>query len=444
MSLKNLYLNNRSYYYLIAVIVGFLLSYMWAPLFLISQIALVLFFAIIIAEVFWLNGVSKRIRVERDIEEKLSLAYRHPVVYNLEYHGKKPKFNLSIIDQYPEQLQLRDARINLLVDEDMPESVQYTIRPTTRGLYHFGDITLLLRRSFPGLVLWKKREKQAQSCKVYPNIIEMKEYGLQIFSKTAAMYGIRNIRKVGQNDEFELIRSYQEGDHVKMINWKASSRKGELLVNQYQDTRSQHVYAVIDKGRTMEMPFEGMSLLDYSINSALAISNVVLRKSDKMGLISFGKKVDELLLSNSKQSQLNLILEGLYQQETKFEESGFESLYYSIRNRINTRSIIFLFSNFLSEVDMDRNLKYLQAISKRHLLVFIAFENSELVQESQKKVEEIGDIYDKTIAMEMLFEKREILIKLQSKGIQTILTSPEKLSFDVINKYLEIKAKRMK
>ena len=63
------------------------------------------------------------------------------------------------------------------------------------------------------------------------------------------------------------------------------------MVNQYQDERSQSIYSIIDKSRTMRMPFDDMTLLDYAINSTLAFSNVALKKGDKVGLHAFSDRL---------------------------------------------------------------------------------------------------------------------------------------------------------
>ena len=80
---------------------------------------------------------------------------------------------------------------------------------------------------------------------------------------------IKKIRRLGNNNEFEQIKNYVQGDDYRSINWKATSRRGELMVNQYQDERSQQVYCLIDKSRSMRMPFKGMTLLDWAPKAAL-------------------------------------------------------------------------------------------------------------------------------------------------------------------------------
>ena len=124
--------------------------------------------------------------------------------------------------------------------------------------------------------------------------------------------GVKKIRKIGQSMEFEQIKEYVKGDDYRSINWKATARKEGLMVNNYTDERSQQIYCLINKGRVMKMPFDGMTLLDYAINASLVLSNVALTRQDKAGIITFEKSLDTFLQADKKPTQMNLLLESLY------------------------------------------------------------------------------------------------------------------------------------
>ena len=222
-------------------------------------------------------------------------------------------------------------------------------------------------------------------------------------------------------------------------NWKATARRGGLMVNNFTDERSQQIYCVINKGRTMKMPFAGMTLLDYAINASLVLSNTALMKQDKAGLITFAESLDVFLGADKKPGQMNVILEQLYKQQTHFLEPDLEKLFSVIRNRITQRSLIILFTNFESFESLERELPSLKRIAHYHLLMVVFFENTELKQLKDSKASTIEDIYIKTIAEKYLFEKQLIAKELQKNGIIAVLTTPEKLTINALNKYLEIK-----
>ena len=233
------------------------------------------------------------------------------------------------------------------------------------------------------------------------------------------------------------------GDDFKTINWKATARRSKLMVNQYQDERSQNVYSIIDMGRAMKMPFNGLTLVDYAINSSLVISNIAIQKHDKAGLMTFNNKMKTMLAADRKGTQMRKIMDLLYNQKTGFADSNFEALNIAVKYKINQRSLVLLYTNFETMDSLNRQMKYLRSIAKSHLLVVIFFENTELIELINKKAENTLDIYKQTIAEKFAYEKRLIVKELKKYGIHSILTEPENLTVNSINKYLEIKARNL-
>jgi uncharacterized protein (DUF58 family) len=254
-------------------------------------------------------------------------------------------------------------------------------------------------------------------------------------------YGMKKIRRIGHTMEFEQIKEYTQGDDIRTLNWKATAKKNSLMVNQYQDEKSQNVYMVLDKGRTMKMPFDGMSLLDYAINATLVLSNVILKKHDKAGMFSFSKKVENRVVAEKRTSQMNKIMENLYAISTDFFESDYSRLYADIKKNVTQRSLIILYTNFETLEGLHRQLPYLKGIAKNHLLVVVFFQNTELNHIINSKSKNVQEIYDKVIAEKFMFEKKLIANELRKFGIYSVLTQPENLTLDTINKYLEIKAR---
>jgi uncharacterized protein (DUF58 family) len=213
------------------------------------------------------------------------------------------------------------------------------------------------------------------------------------------------------------------------------------MVNQFQDERSQPVYCLIDKSRQMRLPFEGMSLLDYAINTSLVISNVALQKRDRAGLITFADGIDTVIKADNRMTQLRSILEALYTADESMQEANFELLYKVLKNVVRTRSLIILFTNIESRQTLERIKPILKRISSFHLLLVIFFENTELTDYYSQPVESITDTYLRGAAMRTNDEKRFLIQDLQHNGIYTALSRPEDLTITALNKYLEFKAR---
>jgi uncharacterized protein (DUF58 family) len=325
-------------------------------------------------------------------------------------------------------------RQNILID--------YQLRPVKRGSYQFGTVNIFVSTAI-GLVTRRYKFETPTDVPVYPSYIQMRKYQLLAISNRLKEAGVKKVRRLGHSMEFEQVKEYVSGDDYRTLNWKATARKGQLMVNNYTDEKSQQVYCIIDKGRAMKMPFEGMSLLDYAINASVVLSNVALLKQDKAGLVTFGEQPGAFLTADRKATQMQTVLDILYNQKTRYLESDFEQLYSAVRRRINQRSLIVLFTNFESLTGMRRHLPYLRKIASHHLLLTVFFENTELKRVVTAPAQNVEDVYLKTVAEKFAFEKRLIAKELQQYGILSILTPPEDLTVNTINKYLELKSRQL-
>ena len=208
---------------------------------------------------------------------------------------------------------------------------------------------------------------------VYPSIIQMQQYDFLAISNKLSQFGLKKIRRIGHTQEFEQIKEYVPGDDIRTLNWKATAKQNQLMVNQYQDEKSQPIYSIIDTGRVMKMPFNGLKLLDYAINSTLAFSNVALKRNDKTGMIAFSKNIEAFIPAIQKITHLNTILEKLYNITTEFTDSDFGLLYAQVKRKITHRSLLLLYTNFEHISALKRQMPFLLAMAKKHVLVVIFF-----------------------------------------------------------------------
>jgi uncharacterized protein (DUF58 family) len=434
-----LFLKSRLFVSLGILIAAMLFGFSFLGLFLIAKIGFFLLLLLLLLDFFLLFHIRHGVEARRECADRFSNGDDNQVYL---YCTNKYPFNttLTIIDEIPHQFQIRDFEARLHLASGEQKTIGYSLRPVKRGEYDFGKTHVYV--SSP-LKLFSRRYSfdQDKIVKVYPSFLQLRKYELFAISNRLTEIGIKKIRKTGHNREFDLIKDYVAGDDIRTVNWKATARKGSLMVNSYQDEKSQQLYSIIDKGRSMKMPFEGMSLLDYAINSSLVLSNTAIIKDDKAGLITFSNRIGTILKASKQSGQMQQILETLYNQDMRFQESDFGRLYRNIQKHIRQRSLIMLYTNFESMVAMHRQLPYLRKIGREHLLVVIFFENTELASLASGESKSMEDVYVKTIAEKFIFEKKLIAKELNRYGIHSILTSPQNLTVASLNKYMELKSR---
>jgi uncharacterized protein (DUF58 family) len=423
------------------VILLFVSSYGFFFLFNFALLALGLLIAGILLDYFLLFFKQNPVSIQRLLPERFSNGEDNYIYWQVINHYPF-RVRLQIIDEFPEAWQIRDFKIKTKLNPEETAKLSFEIRPKNRGEYLFGRLNIFIKT--PLQLIQSRRIFQLQaSAKVYPAFLRLRQFEFMAHITDPGNTGYKQVRKTGHSLEFEQIREYVSGDDIRSINWKATGRTGgQLMINNYMDEKSQQVYCIIDKGRTMKMAFEGLSLLDYAVNATLAMSSVAISRQDRAGLISFGDSAGDFIPANHRAMQMSVIVNSLYNLNTRFLESDYVFLHNLIKTRITQRSLLILFTNFESLTALGRQMQYLRSISQKHLLLVVFFENTALRRLAFANAQGIEGLYEKVIAEKFVLEKKLIVKELQRYGIAALLTAPEKLSVDVVNKYLQIKARR--
>lgn len=433
-----MYLTRRFYIALTLVILLIGSGYLFAPLFVIGRGALLVFALWVVADGYLLYR-TRGIEASRQCSARFSNGDENEIDLRVENLYAHPVF-LEVIDEIPFIFQQRHISFKLSLQREEGKTIRYHLRPTRRGVYSFGHIRVFVTSRFK-LVSRRFTCGTPQDIKVYPSYLMLRRYELLAISDNLTEMGIKRIRRVGHQTEFEQIKEYVKGDDYRTINWKASARRHQLMVNVYQDERSQQIYNVIDKGRVMQQAFRGMTLLDYAINASLVLSYVAMRKEDKAGLVTFDEHFGTFVPASKQAGQMQTLLESLYSQQTTFGETDFSALCVHLGKYMNKRSLLVLYTNFANLSSMNRQLTYLQQLNRQHRLLVVFFEDAELKDYLARSPKTTEEYYHHVIAEKFAYEKRLIVSTLQQHGIYSLLTTPENLSVDVINKYLEMKAR---
>lgn len=436
---KSLFFTKRFFIALIVCVVGLCACYAVPNLHYVMLIAMGVFCVLFLFDIISIYGRKNAFNATRHCPDRLSNGDQNPISITLK-NLYSYTAHVMVVEEVPFQFQKRDLVFKTKLNSGKELVLHYDLRPTERGVYSFGDVNVIVS-GILGFAARRYIFKNQKLVAVYPSFLEMNRYELLAASHRLTDYGIKKIRRIGHATEFDQIKHYVMGDDPRTINYKATARVNQLMVNTYEDEKSQPVYCLIDKGRTMKMPFNGMTLLDYAINSTLMVASTALNKSDKVGLITFSNGIDEIVPADKHRKQRNVILEALYAQKTDFKESDYERLYVTVRRKITQRSLIILYTNFETVNGIRRQLKYLSRLAKDHLVLVAFFVNSEFNDILESHPENIEDAFQKGMGEKLSNDKFLIVKELNRHGIHTILSKPENLTIDSINKYLEFKAR---
>lgn len=437
---RDLFLSTRFFTGLSVLIGGLILSYPFPLLLPVAKAACILYAMLVLIDIVVVFNRSVKLVVTRKTPSVLSLGDENEIVLTID-NKSGLVFYGEVIDELPVQLQVRDFSESLQLGPGVAER-RYRVRPLTRGEYMFGSVHVFVRSRL-GLISRRLTTDAQINVPVYPSVIQMKKYEIRSSARLASQYGVKKVRRVGHSYEFEQIRQYMRGDDYRSINWKATSRRSYLMVNQYEDERSQQVYCIIDKSRVMHMPFNGLSLFDHAVNAALVIANIVLGKQDRAGLITFADTPKSMLRAERSKLQLKKILDLLYKEKEDSVEANYESMYLAVNKLVNGRALLLLYTNFESMYALQRVIPQLVRLNNQHLLVVVFFENTEITSQIGVPAADVSAVYRETIAEDYQLTKIQLVQELKQHGIMSILTRPEELVVSSINKYLELKSMGM-
>ncbi len=430
-----MFLRRRFYLLLLTVALITGAGFGFAPLYMVGRLLTLALFLATVTDIVLLWH-KRAVTAERHLSTRFSNGDDNPVTISVESTYPFP-VRFEVIDELPFQFQQRDntSHISSFTSQF---SFKTSLRPTRRGIYSFGQIMVFASTRL-GLV--ERRYRCAAPCdvSVYPSYQKLHQYELMAISRNLQEPGIKRIRRIGHNTEFEHIRDYLKGDDYRTINWRATARLSRPMVNVYQDERSQQVFSIVDKGRVMQQAFEGMTLLDYAINASLALSYVAMRKEDRAGLITFADSVGTFVAADRRSGHINKLMETLYAEQTDFGETDFSALSVAVGRHINKHSLLILYTNFMGLVSLQRQLPFLQQIARRHRLLVVFFEDVELLQFMATPATTKEEVCQHEVAEKFAAEKQLISATLRQYGILSLLTTPQDLSVGVINRYLAIR-----
>jgi uncharacterized protein (DUF58 family) len=278
---------------------------------------------------------------------------------------------------------------------------------------------------------------------VYPNMQQLAEYALLAKTNRLSLIGVRRTRKAGQDSNFERLRDYSTDDNYKHIDWRATARRSRLTVKQFQQDQSQRIVFLLDSGRLMTNEYQGLSLLDYAMNSILMLSYVALHQGDSVGLMCFSDHVEKYVPLKGGPNQMNRILHGLFDRFPNMKQSNYDEAFLYFSRHCRRRTMVVLITNVIDDVTASQVTGYLSTLSRRHLPVLVLLRDRRVFEAADNPALDESTLYRSAAAAQLLLWRSEVLRKVSDCGGLVIDAFPDQLTAPLVNQYLEVKAKHL-
>ena len=352
------------------------------------------------------------------------------------------QFNVVVRDDLAEEFLANPLEFRIALRAKNRSVVKYSFVPKERGKFEFAFVHLLLRSR---LRLWNAfyRLPCRTEFHVYPDMKQLSEYAILARTNRLSLVGVRRTRKIGQDNEFERLRDYNQDDNYKHIDWHSTARRQKLTVRDFQANQSQRIVFLVDCGRMMTNLANGISLLDHSLNAMLMLSHVALSKGDSVGLICFSDTIHNYTPPRGGLKQMNRLLHASFDRHPQLVESRYDQAFLYLRTHCLKRSLVVLVSNVIDEVNAHQVHQYLGSLVGRHLPLGVLLRDHRLFHPLESDNLSGDQLYQAAAAAEIVGWRQQVIADLQHQGALMMDVYPEQLTARMVNQYLEIKARHL-
>ncbi len=385
---------------------------------------------------------AARISFERRTGLICSLGEPGQVELILENQTRLPRF-LSVRDDVPDQFSAEPESFELKLPAKRQAMLVYRFTPKRRGTYRFERVDVLISSR---LGFWRRQSswRLPTEVRVYPDIHQLGRYSMLARRDRLSTIGLRRSRRLGSDNEFERMRDYIEGDDPRHIDWRATARRRKLTCRAFQLNQSQRIIFLIDCGRLMAGDTGmGLSPLDHAFNAMLLLAHVALIRGDQVGLLAFSDRVRAFVAPTGGARRIKRLVHSVHNVFPEMVESRYDRAFIELEKRCRKRSLVVLMTNLFDDLNAQLASEYLRNVRGRHLPLAVVLRDHDLFALADGAAPLGLGLYQGAAAASMLSWRERVLVGLRQRGVLTIDAFPEDLTAQLVNRYLDIKARHL-
>jgi uncharacterized protein (DUF58 family) len=379
------------------------------------------------------------IDVRRELPAHFSLRRSAELRYAIENHSRRA-LRIGLVEAPLRTLDMGEADVVTVVPAQSEVTAAMTALPVARGSDRFTCIYLWYE-SMLGLVRRRATIDAPEALRVYPDLSAVERYGSLRVRNRLVEAGLRRMRLRGIGSEFESVRDYESGDAFRSIDWKATARRGKLMVVQREVERSQDVMLLLDCGRLMTARIGLQHKLDYAVTAGLSMASIASLASDRVGVVAFARQIFVARAPRSTTASVRALADALCDVEPRFEESDYARAFAYLRSHLHRRSLIAFFTDVIDPVAQSAVLAELGTLAKRHVVLCIFMNDAAVSATLTKAPENVNDAYGLGVALGLSLERTIAAKTLQRSGVIVLDVPAEKLTIAAVDEYLRVKSR---
>ncbi len=377
------------------------------------------------------------LRVERTPPEHFALAVPAALSYTVE-NRSRVAVRVAIVETPVPTLRYDVDEIAGDVPAQSRATIVRPVTPVTRGAADLQSLYVWYENPL-GLLRRRRRIAAPQPVRVYPDLSAVERYGALHVRNRTIEAGLRRIQLRGTGTEFESLREWSDGDAFRTIDWKATARRGKLMVAQHEVERSQSVMLLLDCGRLMTARIDGRRKLDYAVTAALSFATIAGLASDRVGLVAFAREIIAAAAPRSTRSSIARLSEALYDLEPRFEEANYARAFAYLRHHLHKRSLIVFLTDVIDPLAQAAAMAEVASLAKHHLLICVFMNDAAVGEALVREPHTVREAYRANVAQGLANERRAAKAILERTGALVVDVPAKKLSTALIDEYLRVK-----
>lgn len=400
------------------------------------------FVLLLIAYGTWrLAPSTEGLRLRRQFDAVLSVRAANKILVVLENDGLET-VTMLLRDEAPPTFAASRREFRIRLEPGRQTELTYHVTPPERGSDSFRGT--YLRVDCPlGLVTKQVKLPTEEPVRVYPNVLALREFDLLKQRGRLKDMGIRRSRTRGLGMEFESLREYAEGDDYRKVDWKASARRGKLVVRQYEQERNQSVVICIDVGRHMLAEANGVRKLDHVLDALLMLTNAAAMAGDFVGLLVYADTVRRYIPPRKGRNQVGIIIEAIHDLVADPVESDPAAAFAYLSSRWNRRSLLVNFSDYEDEDRARELVTAFGPMRRRHLALLVRVLDPRIKELLAPVPSTVHEMYQQTAATMILDDRRKAGTIVSTSGIHTLDSEPQELAANLVNYYFLVKERSL-
>lgn len=383
-----------------------------------------------------LSARRHRVAIRREPLERLSIGRDNAVTLTVTPQSRQRRYDLQIRDTYPPSMAATAMPLLATATSDTTQ-LTYTVRPDRRGEVTWGNIYLQQRG--PWKLAWHSWQvPQAETTAVYPDLL-----GLRALSVRLALQATGALRQTGRSNagtEFSELRDYAAGDDPRLIDWKATARRGQPLVRVMEPEKEQTAIILLDRGRLMTARVAGQTRFDWGLNAALSLALAALSRGDRVGIGVFDRQIHTWIPPQRGPQIFPRLVERLATIEPELLESDYPSAIAMLATQQHRRALVVLLTDIVDATASTELLAALARLRPRYLPLCVALGDPAVRTRATTPTTDVRDAYTRAVALDLLAQRQAAFARLQQKGVLVLDAPANAISESLVDRYLRVKA----